>query len=238
MKQHSHSHISVRFTFACPCKVRTCNRYAESFYKQHQSLEYFFFFSFVFASNREVKTQGERLAGFPTLLASVDSGGCTWRLLIHCSSRLTITLLQMGGRNGVLGTERVPAFGLSHLWTLAAKSRGKWAGYVCPFWIKPNPKLQPVLGSSVWHGREQISLLLKTPFFLLCLWIDRQSFVIFDILPFCNVSDCCTLHLFHTPNLEWQNSSSKRNIQRSIQLKFSNWIEGVICQPSVRRKTH
>lgn len=77
----------------------------------------------------------------------------------------------MGGRNGAWGTERVPAFGLSHLWALAPKSKEKKDGLVLYAFSekKPNPKIQPVVGSDMWHGGEQISLLLKTPSFLLYL---------------------------------------------------------------------
>lgn len=130
---HMNCHISVRFTFACPCKARTCNRYVESFFYALQATPIFGVFLGLGSNRKEVKPQGERLAGFPTLLASGDSRRCTWRLLTHCCSWLTITLLQTGGRNSTLGREGVPALGLSHLWTgtaAAAKSRGERWGWL------------------------------------------------------------------------------------------------------------
>lgn len=81
--------------------------------------------------SKEVKLQEEMLAGFPTLLACGGSRKRMWRSLIHCGGWLPTTLLQIGGRNGALGREGVPAFGSSLLWTgtaVAAKSGGERLG--------------------------------------------------------------------------------------------------------------
>lgn len=133
MKQHSHelSHFSkvhILLSLAKQEHVTGMLNHFSMLHKQPQSLEYC-----LGLDQTEVKSQGKRLADFLTLLASGNSGRCTWWLLTHCCSWLTTTLLQTGGMDGSLGRGVVPAFGMSHFWTgtaAAARSRGERLGWL------------------------------------------------------------------------------------------------------------
>lgn len=123
-----------------------------------------------------------------------------------CGGWLTVAVssLPPSGRKKVgmalYGEREVPTFGLSDLCNCSSSQqinrRRIDLSFVCPFWIKPNPKFQQARGM-VWHGRQWASLpstLIITPSSSSTFEkTDLQSSLTF--LPSSNVGDFRTNHL-------------------------------------------